>query len=226
MPNYSNPLGYCMSDGRKRDLVALMNRYRIALIEDDVYGDLGFGLQRPSVAKAWDTEGRVLHCSSFSKSMSPGLRIGWTVPGQYFDKVEHLKYVTNLAAPTLAQLTTAQMLEGGGHERYLRQVRSRYARAIGRMTEAIGRHFPRETRVTQPAGGFVLWVELHDEINAVELARQALAAGISIAPGPIFSATQKYRNFIRLNCACEWDERLSVRIVAHGIDNKFLCGNS
>ncbi|MGJ0493163.1 PLP-dependent aminotransferase family protein [Methylobacter sp.] len=216
VPNYSNPLGYCMSDERKRDLVKLMNRYRIALIEDDVYGDLGFGLQRPSVAKAWDTEGRVLHCSSFSKSLSPGLRIGWIVPGQYFEKVEYLKYVTNLASPTLAQLTVAQMLEGGSHDRYLRQVRNRYARAIGRMTEAISLHFPRETRVTQPAGGFVLWVELPGDADAVELAQRALAAGISIAPGPIFSATQKYRNFIRLNCACDWDERVDRALATLG----------
>jgi DNA-binding transcriptional MocR family regulator len=110
----------------------------------------------------------------------------------------------------------AQMLEGGSHDRYLRQARNQYARAIGRMTEAISLHFPKETRVTQPAGGFVLWVELPGDINAVELAQQALRAGISIAPGPIFSATQKYRNFIRLNCACEWDERVDRALATLG----------
>ncbi len=104
LPNFINPLGFCMSDQHKRELVGLADRFDIALIEDDVYGDLGFGLQRSSIAKTWDINGRVLHCSSFSKSLSGGLRIGWIVPGRYFEKVEYLKYVTNLATPTIAQL--------------------------------------------------------------------------------------------------------------------------
>jgi DNA-binding transcriptional MocR family regulator len=216
VPNFSNPLGYCMSDTHKQELVALADRYDFALIEDDIYGDLGFGLQRPSVAKAWDSSGRVLHCASFSKSLSCGLRVGWIVPGRYFETVEYLKYVTNLAAPTVPQLAVAELLEKGGFERYLRQVRGQYAQAVERMTRAIDMHFPDSTRVTQPAGGFVLWVELPESVDAVELARQALVVGISIAPGPIFSATQKYRNFIRLNCACEWNSNTERALLKLG----------
>ncbi|WP_367156114.1 PLP-dependent aminotransferase family protein [Methylomonas sp. HYX-M1] len=216
VPNYSNPLGYCMSDERKRALVELVNRNRIVLIEDDVYGDLGFGLQRPSPAKSWDNEERVLYCSSFSKSLSPGMRVGWLVAGPLHEQTEYLKYVSNLATPTLVQLAVADMLAAGGYERHLRQVRNQYRQAVERMTAAIGAYFPPGTRVTQPAGGFVLWVELPESVDATALSRRALPQDISIAPGPIFSATQKYRNFIRLNCAVDWDERLNQALVKLG----------
>ncbi|MCK9605787.1 MAG: PLP-dependent aminotransferase family protein [Methylomonas sp.] len=214
--NYSNPLGYCMSDLRKQALVELINRHQIMLIEDDIYGDLGFGLQRPSTVKSWDSEGRVLYCSSFSKSLSPGLRVGWLVPGALYEKTEYLKYVTNLATPTLAQLIVAEVLEHGGYDRYLRRARQQYRQAVERMTAAVGGYFPPGTRITQPQGGFLLWVELPGKVDAITLTQQALALGISIAPGPIFSATQKYRNFIRLNCAVDWDERLNKALVTLG----------
>src|SRR5690606_20726353 len=106
-----------------------------------------------------------------------------------------LKYVLNLATPTISQLALAEVLRGGGYERHLRAVRGDYARAVERMIGAVMRQFPPGTRITQPAGGFVVWVELDPAVDSLELARRARAEGISIAPGPIFSATQKYRHF-------------------------------
>lgn len=216
VPNYSNPLGYCMSDARKQALIELINRNRILLIEDDIYGDLGFSLQRPSIVKSWDSEERVLYCSSFSKALCPGLRVGWLVAGTLLEKTEYLKYVTNLATPTLPQLTVAEVLERGGYDRYLRLAKHQYRQAVERMTAAIGVYFPAGTRITQPEGGFLLWIELPGEVDAIALTHQALALGISIAPGPIFSATQKYRHFIRLNCAVDWDERMNKALVTLG----------
>lgn len=208
VPNYSNPLGYCMSDAHKQALVELINRNQILLIENDIYGDMGFSPQRPTMVKSWDSEERVLYCSSFSKALSPGLRVGWLVPNALQEKTEYLKYVTNMATSTMAQLTVAEFLEHGGYDRYLRQARHAYRQAVERMTSAIVAYFPDGTRVTQPEGGFLLWVELPGKIDTVLLTQQALSMGISIAPGPIFSATQKYRNFIRLNCAVDWDQRV------------------
>lgn len=206
IPNYSNPLGYCMSDERKRRLVELLGRHQVPLIEDDVYGDLGFAAGRPTTCKAFDAD--VIHCSSFSKTLSPGLRVGWIAPGRHLERVEYLKFVTNLATSTPAQLAVAHVLQSGRYERYLREVGRQYAQAVERMTEAIGRHFPAGTRVTQPRGGFVLWVELAPAVDTLALCRRALAEGVSIAPGPVFSPTQRYRNFLRLSCACVWDGRV------------------
>ncbi len=214
VPNYSNPLGYCMPEPRKRELVELLARHGVALIEDDVCGDLGFSAHRPSSAKTFDRTGNVLYCASFSKTLSPGLRIGWIAPGKYRERIEYLKYVANLAASSVPQLAVAELLESGRYERHLKQVRGEYARAVERMTAAIARYFPAGTKVTRPEGGFVLWVELPGDVDTFELARKALANGVSIAPGPIFSATQRYRNFLRISCACVWDERVEKALTA------------
>ena len=214
VPNYSNPLGYCMSDDHKRALVELLKQQNIPLIEDDVYGDLGFSQHRPGVCKGYDEEGEVLYCSSFSKTLSPGLRVGWIAAGKYQEKVEYLKFVTNLATPTLPQLAVAELLESGQYERHLRKIRGEYARAVERMTGAVERHFPQGTRITRPQGGFVIWVELPENQDSFNLARELLTEGISIAPGPIFSATGKYRNFLRLSCACDWDNRIERALAA------------
>lgn len=208
VPNYSNPLGYLMPDEQKQQLVALLKKHRVALIEDDVYGDLGFSQRRPSVCKSYDVDGSVLYCSSFSKTLSPGLRVGWIAPGRYQDDVEYLKYVTNLATATAPQLAVADLLGGGAYERHLRKTRGEYARAVERMIEAVDRHFPEGTKVTRPQGGFVIWIELARHIDTFKLSQQLLDQHISIAPGPIFSASQKYRNFMRLSCACHWDHRV------------------
>jgi DNA-binding transcriptional MocR family regulator len=214
--SYSNPLGSCMSEDNRRKLVKLLAEHEIPLIEDDIYGDLGFGATRPRAAKAFDRKGLVLLCSSFSKSLAPGYRVGWIVPGRYQDEIEHLKYTNTMATATLPQLAIAEFLDHGGYDRYLRKVRALYAASAERMTHAIARYFPDGTKVTQPAGGFVLWVELPKKVDALELHRRALAKKINIAPGPLFSAKQKYRHFIRLTCALPWDERLERALATLG----------
>jgi DNA-binding transcriptional MocR family regulator len=212
--NFSNPLGCCMSETHKRELVELLNVYQIPLIEDDVYGDLGFTQRRPSVCKSYDVRGEVLYCCSVSKTLSPGLRVGWITPGKFQQKVEYLKFVTNLATPTLPQLAVAELLENGQYERHLRKIRSEYAQAVDRMIKAVERLFPKGTRITRPQGGFVIWVELPGNQDSFDLSRKLLSQGISIAPGPIFSATGKYQNFLRLSCACDWNHRIEDALAA------------
>jgi DNA-binding transcriptional MocR family regulator len=207
-PNFSNPLGCCMPDEYKRKLVAMLKARAIVLIEDDIYGDLSFNHRRPSLLLGQDPEADVILCSSVSKTLSPGLRVGWIAPGRYQEKVEYMKYVLNLATAGIQQLAVAELLENGQYERHLRRVRSEYAQAVARMTEAIIHYFPEGTKITRPQGGFVIWLELPGDIDTFALAHKALAQGISIAPGPIFSASQKYRSFIRLSCACVWGSRI------------------
>jgi len=214
VPNFNNPLGACMPDDKKRALVALLSSHGIALIEDDVYGDLAFGPSRPSILMSHDRDADVSYSSSFAKTLSPGLRIGWLVPGRrHKDKVESLKYMQHQAIPTLNQLIVAQVLEQGGYDRYLRQIRQEYARNVPRMVKAVSQSFPEGTRCTQPEGGIALWVEMPAGVDAMELHRRASLENIIIAPGPLFSATQKkYGNFIRLNCAVPWSDRLELAL--------------
>ncbi len=207
-PNFSNPLGSSMPDEGKRELVDMLARRNIPLIEDDLYGDLYFGQARPRSAKAFDREGLVLLCSSFSKMIAPAYRVGWCAPGRFQAKVEALKLTTTLATPTLLQAAIAEFLESGAYDRHLRKMRAAFATQTEQTIAAIGEHFPAGTKVTRPAGGFVLWVELPHHVDSLELQERALAERISISPGPIFSARQRYRNFIRLNCGYPWSERL------------------
>jgi DNA-binding transcriptional MocR family regulator len=206
-PNFNNPLGHCMPEARRKALVELLAAHAVSLIEDDVYGDLGFGRGRPPLLKSLDTQ-NVLHCSSFSKTLAPGLRVGWIAPGRHLERVEYLKLVLSVATPGVPQFAVAEILENSGFERHLRRTRDDYRQAVARMSEAVMRHFPEGTRITRPTGGFLLWVEVSGNVDMLTVAERALDAGISIAPGPMFSATQRYRGFFRLSCACRSDERI------------------
>lgn len=210
-PNFSNPLGCTMPDENKKRLAKMLKARGVVLIEDDIYGDLGFSHQRPSLIKALDSD--AILCSSVSKSLSPGLRVGWIAAGIHQERIEYMKYVLNLATATIPQLAVADLLENGQYERHLRQVRADYAQAVARMTDFIVNTFPEGTKISRPQGGFVIWLELPGNIDSFDLARRALAEGISIAPGPIFSASQKYSSFIRLSCACSWSPRVERALV-------------
>ena len=173
-PNFSNPLGSSMPDDAKRELVEMLARRGVPLIEDDVYGDLYFSGARPKAAKAFDKEGLVLLCSSFSKLIAPSYRVGWTAAGRFQAKVESLKLTTTLATPTLLQIAIADFLENGAYDRHLRKLRAAFAIQTERMIAAVGRHFPAGTKVTRPTGGFVLWVELPRGANSLDLLERAL----------------------------------------------------
>ena len=181
-------------------MVRVLAERGVPLIEDDLYGNLPHSPHRPKTAKAFDKHGLVLLCDSFTKTLAPGMRVGWTAPGRFKTQVEHLKFISSVGTPTLPQMTIAEFLANGGYDHHLRKLRRFYGEQVPRVTQAITRYFPEGTKVTRPAGGYVLWVELPPRVDSLELFRRALAEKISIAPGPIFSPKQKFQNFIRLSC--------------------------
>ncbi|MDY7230107.1 PLP-dependent aminotransferase family protein [Hyalangium sp. s54d21] len=217
VPSFSNPLGSCMPEEHRRRLVALLTERDIPLIEDDIYGDLYFGPERPRTCKAFDKEGLVLLCGSFSKTLAPGYRVGWVAPGRYRERVELLKFAQTVATPTLPQLAIARFLQSGGYDRHLRTLRRHLSAQLERTTEAIAEHFPEGTCVTRPTGSSLLWVELPTTVDALKLHERALEAGISIAPGPIFSAQpQRYSHFIRMSCSQPWSPRIEAAVATLG----------
>jgi DNA-binding transcriptional MocR family regulator len=213
MPNFSNPLGSCMPEENKARLVELLASRNIPLIEDDIYGGLAFGLKRPRAAKSYDTRGLVLLCGSLTKTLAPGYRIGWAAPGKFIREFHQLKHTSSLGNPTVTQLAVANFLASGSYERHLRRLRRNYADHKERMTQFIASHFPPGTLLTHPQGGQVLWVQMPFAMDALALHRMALAEGISIAPGPIFSAGQRFRNCLRLNFANPWSARLEKALL-------------
>ncbi len=205
--NFDNPLGSSLTDARKQELAAMLAAAGVPLIEDDINGDLSHDDERPSVAKAWDREGNILLCSSFSKTLAPGYRVGWIAPGRYLEEALHRKLVTNIASASPTQLAVAEFLANGGYAHHLRVIRKAYAIKLARMADAIGRYFPQGTRVTRPAGGFTLWIELPADVDTVDLYTRAETKKITFAPGRIFSSTRgRFRNCLRLNGAF-WSEK-------------------
>jgi DNA-binding transcriptional MocR family regulator len=206
MTNCHNPLGYVLSDKYKRALVELTGRAGVPVIEDDLYGDLTFEGPRPYPAKAFDRKGLVLHCGSYSKVLSPGYRVGWVAAGRFRHEVERLKLITSVAVPSLSQQVIAEFLESGGYARHIKRLRSTLAGQVEFVRQALAKYFPEGSRISRPAGGYMLWVELPSKINALKLYRAALEQHISILPGTIFSATGQYRNHIRINCGISWSD--------------------
>ncbi len=216
MTNCHNPLGYILGEAWKKELVELLARRQVPLIEDDLYGDLTFDLRRPKVAKAFDRTGMVLLCDSFSKVLAPGFRVGWVEAGRFRDEVERLKFLSTIATPSLPQLVVASFLQSGGYDRYLRRLRLAFSNQVQAMSKAIAKYFPSGTRLTRPAGGYLLWVELPRSVNAVKLFRQALAENITILPGPIFSASGHFQSHIRISCGYPWSDDIDRALLTLG----------
>ena len=210
--SFSNPLGALMPDEAKRELVRMLARHEVPLIEDDIYGDLHFDGARPRPARAFDRQGLVMLCGSFSKTLAPGYRVGYVAPGRYRDVVERLKFAQSVATATLPQMAIADFLENGGYERHLRRLRRSLADQVSRVSDAVAQHFPPGTRISRPRGGFLLWVEMPPGKSALELHDRALARGISVAPGPIFSAKQRFSGCLRLSCGWPWTPRVERAI--------------
>jgi DNA-binding transcriptional MocR family regulator len=214
--NFSNPTGACLSDIDKERLVRLCARRGIPLIEDDIYGDLQHLGSRPLPAKAFDTSGNVILCSSFSKTLAPGARIGWLCGGRFSKALRLRKFASSGPTAAILQELVAEFLRSGGYERHLVKLRSTYARQVGQVAAAVSRYFPQGTRMTQPRGGFVIWVELPRRLASLSLFEAAIRHGVNFAPGPLFSATGRYRNFLRLNCGRRMTPELDAALARLG----------
>jgi len=204
MPNIQNPLGFIMSDERKRALVELAARHAMPLIENGVFNELYYGEEPPTTLKSFDTAGLVLHCGSFTKSLSAGARIGWAVAGRYREQVEQLKFINTHSTSSLAQRGVANFLAHDGWDHQLRGVRQALEERGALMRSMVRRFFPDGTCMSQPRGGYLLWIELPGRVDTLALYREALDRGISIAPGRVFSNGELYGHFLRLNYSFEW----------------------
>ncbi|WP_193210571.1 PLP-dependent aminotransferase family protein [Luteolibacter marinus] len=213
-PHFQNPIGSVMPEANKKALAALADEYGFTIIEDDVYGDLGHdGSRQPSIANYGE---RVIHLGSVSKTIAPGLRVGWLVPGAHLDEIRRLKCIQCPWNGTLSELVVAGFLDAGGYDRHLRRIRGLYAAQCARTRDAVLRHFPDWTRVNQPAGGFVLWVEMPDGFDSEGFTRAALDRGISISPGTIFSASCGLNHCFRLSCGFAFGDRTLEAIATLG----------
>jgi DNA-binding transcriptional MocR family regulator len=214
--SFNNPLGCTMPEENKVALLRLLAQHAVPLIEDDIYGDIYFGPERPKPFAALDRDANTIYCSSFSKTVAPGYRIGWIATGRHMQKVLEHKFASTLCGPALAQVAFADFLSSGGYDSHLRRIRRIFSDNIDQMIRAVERAFPQGTRVSRPAGGFVLWVELPRRIDSRALFEQALARGICFVPGDAFSAGDGYAHCLRLSCGHHWDRRIAEAVATIG----------
>jgi DNA-binding transcriptional MocR family regulator len=205
-PNTNNPLGCQMPEEQKRELVNMMAERNIPLIEDDVYGSVYFGDKAPRPAKSYDLNNIVLSCSSFSKTLAPGHRIGWVVAGRYRKKFLQYKYAWSSATSSINQLALAEFLSSGQYDRHLVRLRAAMYDQVEKGRYMVAKHFPEGTRVSHPHGGNVLWVEMPPGCDCIDIFNRALEHNIGVTPGILFSATRRFRNHLRINCGFPWNE--------------------
>lgn len=214
--SFSNPLGSLMSEAGKREVLALLGQYGVPLIEDDIYGDIHFGAERPRPFMALAPDADIISCSSFSKTLAPGYRIGWIATRRYMDKVLETKFALNICSPSLPQAALAEFLLSGGYESHLRRLRRAFAGNVAWMSAAIDASFPAQTRVTRPRGGFFLWLEMPKHFNSRRVFDAAIARGICFAPGDLFSPSRSHANCLRLSCGHAPDDRIAEGIATLG----------
>lgn len=212
VPNFNTPLGYCMPDESKKEIVALLSKHNIPLIEDDTYGDIHFGSERPKCCKSFDTDGNVLWCGSVSKTLAPGYRVGWVAPGKYKDKIVKLKLVHSLSSASLIHEAIGNFLMTGRYENHLRHFRKTLQENYQHYANAIADYFPQGTKISQPQGGLALWVELPKEKDTTELYNYALNKHISIAPGRMFTLQNQFQNCMRLCIGLPWTDDLKLKL--------------
>lgn len=212
VPHLQNPLGAIMPDAHKAELVALCQAHGVALIEDDTYSPLIDDGQPRRALKSWDRDGGVIHCASLHKVLAPGMRLGWMNAGRWQARVEMLKYAQSRYNDELAQVAAAGVMASADYDRHLQRLRVRLAEQRRRTAAVIGSRFPPETRFSQPPGGLALWVELPPQVSSWRLFDRALAAGLLVAPGLMFSNSNRYDHFVRLNCGMPYTPEVDAAL--------------
>ncbi|WP_159801870.1 PLP-dependent aminotransferase family protein [Flavobacterium sp. MK4S-17] len=210
--NFNNPLGSCMPDENKMEVVKMLSERGIPLIEDDLYGDVYYGNSRPKPCKVFDEEGLVLWSGSVSKTLAPGYRVGWLAPGKFKDKIVHQKLIHTVSSTTITQETIANFLEKGRYEHHLRKLRSELHANSLQFARAVAEYFPEGSKISQPQGGFMLWVELDKRIDTTELYDLAIRQKISIAPGRMFSLQNQFTNCMRMSYGQRWSEQIDNKL--------------
>lgn len=216
MSNQQNPVGCTLSKEKKQQLIALLEKYQVTLIEDDVYSELYFGHEKPLPAKALDRHDSVLHCSSFSKSLVAGFRVGWVAAGRHAQRIQRLQLMSTLSTSAPMQLALANYLATHSYDSHLRRLRQKLEQRKNRACYALRQHLPDSARINDSQGGYFLWIALPEHINTTELYYRALQHNISIAPGKMFSSGEQYANYFRFNTAWEWGEKQEQAVAILG----------
>ncbi|KPH14393.1 PLP-dependent aminotransferase family protein [Chryseobacterium sp. ERMR1:04] len=210
--NFNNPDGASISSEAKKQLAELAKINHIPIIEDDIYGELFFKSSRPDTIKSYDTDGWVMYCSSFTKTLIPGFRIGWCAAGKFVDQVARIKSMHNHSTSTFNQRVVLQLVNSGAFEKHLQKFRLELHKNLNHTISIIEQYFPAGTKITRPNGGLAIWIELPESINTSDFQEKAIENNVSFAPGEIFSSKGDYQNYIRISYCFLWEKKLKMHL--------------
>lgn len=216
MPRCHNPTGCSMPEENKIRLVELLGKRNIPLIEDDTLGELNFKVLNGFPAKAYDKYDNVLYCSSFSKTLAPGFRIGWVSAAKHHRQIEKLKFGSNISTNAVLQDAIGRYLESGQYNKHIRRMRLELQGQVIKYVGAITTYFPEGIKLAVPMGGLSIWIELPTAVDTFDLQKKALGKGIGICPGHIFSSSNSYHHYIRLNCCPLWNNKIEIAVKTLG----------
>jgi DNA-binding transcriptional MocR family regulator len=189
-------------------LAKLLHERDIYLIEDDVYEELYFDHKKPLSMKYFDQKNLVLHCSSFSKTLGAGFRIGWVYAGKFSEHIQHLQLMSTLSVNSFIQNALVDYLSHRHYEKHLKTLRNTLKRLKNQYYTYLSEHLSEDYQIHYYPSGYFLWITLPEQINGNLIYEQLLEKNISIAPGSLFYQTDNVPHHIRINCSFEINERI------------------
>ncbi len=216
MTNFHNPTGTSLNDLQKQGIVELANRYDVYVVEDDVYSELYFSETKPAPLKSFDTQERVLHCGSFSKSLCPGYRLGWVVNKRFNEPIQKLQLMSTLSGSAPIQQGVAHYLQNDSYDNHLRKLRKALQLRQTKFVALIDRYLPKSVDYCLPQGGYFLWLKLPPSLNGKAIYQALISDNVTVAYGKLFSVDDQYQDYLRLNTSLPVDENLKQAICKLG----------
>ncbi|MBB6127594.1 aminotransferase-like domain-containing protein [Mucilaginibacter lappiensis] len=210
-PNFHNPTGILLSDEVKRELVKVIQQHNVAVIENDIYGDLNFSGNRPSTLRSYDDSGLVMTYSSYAKTLAPGIRLGWLAAGKFLKQAEQIKFSMGSTVSPIYQETVNRLLDTNSYDRHIRAFRMQLAKNAHFTINLLSTHFPQGTFIVPPAGGYNIWVKMPDHVDMNNFYNQCERIGVKFTPGYIFSFSAMFASNFRIVFA---DKYSSLKIKA------------
>ncbi|AZA76891.1 PLP-dependent aminotransferase family protein [Chryseobacterium sp. G0186] len=197
-PNFHNPTGIMMSDATKKELVGIAETYELCIIENDLYSDLYFEEKRPSCIKNFDKKGLVMTYSSFSKTLAPGIRLGWLYAGSFYSKAERTKFALGRSVSPIYQELITQLLQDNKYERHLRSFRKKMSQQAFQLLEVLRKHFPEDSYFHKPQGGYSIWGQMPGNMDMLKFYQYCEEHQVLFTPGGTFSMTDQYSHHFRI----------------------------
>lgn len=214
--NFNNPDGASISAANKKQLAGFANEHHIPIVEDDLYGDLFFNGARPDTIKTYDTNGWVMYCNSFTKTIATGFLIGWCAAGRFTCDVARIKAMHNGSTAAFSQRVMLDLLSSGSYDRHMKKFRVELQKNLDRTISIIEQYFPKGTLSTRPGGGLVAWLKLPEHIDAGLIQEEAIEQGVSYAPGEIFSLKGDRKHFLRISYCNLWENKVQDALIRLG----------